>query len=382
MQHWDVIIVGGGMVGLASSYHLAKKGAKTLLLQAGDFGGGTSAANAGRAQVSEGYLDPVNIQAVREGVARMDNLAGELDSDFEWQRSGYLCLIKTQPLWDEWTRRSQILSHNGIPTEVIDVDTLTRLEPFLNTEGLIGAAYTREGLLNPFKFCWAYRQAASRQGATLLAHSPVTGLEVQDGRITAVETRTQRYAASVVAVMCGAWTPQVTRLAGVDVPIRHTHAEAMILEPLPPWLLRNTIGLADFYELIHGRQQAVAIGLGPHPNGGILVTEAVAQTDELHQRNSVWGITGIARELVKLYPTLGKARVLRAWGSPTPFTPDGNPLIGWAPGLENLFLAASFMQTISVVPVVSEWIADMILGKALSIDLGLFSPARFVPFRP
>jgi glycine/D-amino acid oxidase-like deaminating enzyme len=57
-------------------------------------------------------------------------------------------------------------------------------------------------------------------------------------------------------------------------------------------------------------------------------------------------------------------------------------LIGWAPGLENLFLAASFMQTISVVPVVSEWIADMILGKALSIDLGLFSPARFVPFRP
>ncbi len=57
-------------------------------------------------------------------------------------------------------------------------------------------------------------------------------------------------------------------------------------------------------------------------------------------------------------------------------------MIGWAPGLENLFLAASFMQTISVVPVVSEWIADMILGKALSIDLGLFSPARFVPFRP
>jgi glycine/D-amino acid oxidase-like deaminating enzyme len=96
-----------------------------------------------------------------------------------------------------------------------------------------------------------------------------------------VETRTQRYAAGVVAVMCGAWTPQVTRLAGVDVPIRHTHAEAMFLETLtPPWLLRNTIGLADFYELIHGRQQAVAIGLGPHPNGGILVTEAVAQTDE------------------------------------------------------------------------------------------------------
>ncbi len=153
---WDVIVIGGGMLGVSTTYHLSRMGAKTLLLQAGAIGSGTSAANAGRAQVNEGHLDPLNIRIIREGLMRLETLEDELGTTFEWHRNGYLCLIKTEQLWQQWEERAKVLTEGGIPTQVIDQKQLQELEPYLNLVGLLGAAYTLEGLLNPFRFCWAY----------------------------------------------------------------------------------------------------------------------------------------------------------------------------------------------------------------------------------
>jgi len=376
-ETWDVIVIGGGMLGLSTSYRLSQMGAKTLLLQAGPIGGGTSAANAGRAQVNEGHLDPLNIRIIREGLARLTTLEEELGVPFEWRRNGYLCLIKTEKLWNDWVERSKILSDGGIPTQVIDLKQLKELEPHLNLTGLLGAAFTLEGLLNPFRFCWAFANAARRCGAELLPYTPVSGFELDKERIVATRSGSYRYKAKLFAIMCGAWTPMVTQMAGVEVPIRHTHAEAFILEPTR-MVIHNTIGLADFYEIIHGKPKAVAIGIGPQSHDTLLVTESVTQTDELHTRNSAWGISGIASELLKIYPELGNIRVIRAWGAPTSFTPDEEPIIGWIPERENLYVASSLVETITAVPVISEWIAKMILGYEPPVSLELFSPERFL----
>ena len=76
-DRYDVVVIGGGMLGLSSAYHLARRGVRILLLQAGDLGGGSSAACSGRAQVAEGHLDPLNIRLIREGLARLEGLLGE-----------------------------------------------------------------------------------------------------------------------------------------------------------------------------------------------------------------------------------------------------------------------------------------------------------------
>ena len=94
------------MLGLATAYYLAGRGARTLLLQADDLGGGTSAACAGRAQVAEGHLDPLNLRLVREGLAQFDTLEAELGTSFEWRRTGFLALINSQHLWDAWQARA------------------------------------------------------------------------------------------------------------------------------------------------------------------------------------------------------------------------------------------------------------------------------------
>jgi glycine/D-amino acid oxidase-like deaminating enzyme len=107
------------------------------------------------------------------------------------------------------------------------------------------------------------------------------------------------------------------------------------------------------------------------------VTEAVEKTSKLHTNTNAWGLAGISVDLLKLYPGLVSTNIIRSWGIPTPFTPDEEPVIGWVPGCDNLFVAAGFIQTITSVPVVSPWMAQMILGNELPVDLSAFSPNRF-----
>ncbi len=375
-NRYDVIVVGAGMLGLSTAYHLAREGARTLVLQADELGGGTSAACSGRAQVAEGHLDPLNLRVIREGLARLGTLEAALGAAFEWRRAGFLALIDSQHLWDEWVARAAQLTSAGIPTEMLDQAALHDAEPYLNVEGFLGAARALEGQLNPFLFCAGYAQAARRHGARLQPRAPVTAMRVAGARVAGVEAGGEWFEADRVAVMCGAWTRPVVGMAGVEVPIHHTHAEAFITEPvkLP---LSHTIELANFYETIHGKERAVSVGFNRDAHGALLVTEAVTKTTELHRRSSAWGLAGMAGDLLRLYPALAGVRVVRGWAIPTAFTPDDEPLVGWVPGRDNLFVAAAFMETITAVPLVSEWMSGMILGEAPGVDLGAYAPGRF-----
>jgi sarcosine oxidase subunit beta len=191
-----------------------------------------------------------------------------------------------------------------------------------------------------------------------------------------VRTATEEFSAGVVAVMTGAWANHTTRLAGVEVPISSAHAESIITEPIPPMIFHN-VGLSDSYETIHGKAKAVTIGIHPEPNGTLNIAESVIRTDELHQRVSSWGIETMSAELIKLFPFFSKVRVMRSWGRPTSFTPDEEPLVGWLPQRDNLFIATSLMETITVVPILSQWMAQMLQGQQPPMPLDIYDPARF-----
>jgi sarcosine oxidase subunit beta len=205
----------------------------------------------------------------------------------------------------------------------------------------------------------------------------VVGFERQGSRIMAVRTKDETFACDNVAVMTGAWMAETVKMAGIDdLPVHFTHAEAMITERIPAMVFHN-VEISDFYDTIHGKKRAVAIGVHPELDGSVDISESVTQTHFRKKNVSAWGVTALSKTLIDLYPFMAKVRVVRSWGRPTSFTPDEEPLIGWLPQVDNLFVAGSLVETITAVPVISEWIAAMILGKNVPHSLEQFSPARF-----
>ena len=142
--------------------------------------------------------------------------------------------------------------------------------------------------------------------------------------------------------------------------------------------LNHTIELADFYETIHGKERAVSVGFSRDAHGALVVTEAVTKTTELHRRSSAWGLAGMAGDLLRLYPALRAC----AWCAPGP-CPQPSPRMmsrwwGGCRGATTCFVAAAFMETIPAVPLASEWMASMILGETLPVDLSPYAPDRFL----
>jgi glycine/D-amino acid oxidase-like deaminating enzyme len=159
-----------------------------------------------------------------------------------------------------------------------------------------------------------------------------------------------------------------------------THAEAFVTEPLPK-VINHHIGISGFYEAVHGSERTVTLGLGQHPNGSILVSNAIQTAHEIDRSSTAWGMPAIARALSRYFPVLNKAHVLRTWSMPSPFLPDFLPAIGWLPGVENLFVAAGFHLAIPTIPLLTESIANIVLQKDNIESFNLlkpFSPGRFV----
>jgi len=375
-ESFDVVVIGGGFAGVATAYHLARRGASVLLLEEQGLGSGTSGACAGRAQVSESH-GGVHLDLVLAGLKRLETLEEELDSSFEWRRLGNLMLIEREDHWQAWTAKVAQLVERGIPAAMLDRREVEDREPALDVTGFCGAAWCLEGHLNPFAYCQAYAAAARRQGAVLREQAPVVGLEREESRITAVHTPDQTFHAGAVMVAAGAWTNKLLHHAGTTLPVQHTHAEAMISERLPP-VLDHHVGLADFYETIHGEARAVSVGVAQQAAGTLLITEAVEMSKELHRRNSHWGAPGMARDLLDLVPPLAGVRILRTWAAPSPFLPDEQPAIGWMPSLDNLFVGTCFHLTITTIPVLSEMMSAMILHEEHFPQLAPFDPGRFV----
>jgi glycine/D-amino acid oxidase-like deaminating enzyme len=313
---------------------------------------------------------------VLAGMARLEKLGEELDCDFEWRRLGDLVLIEREEHWQQWGEQVAYLAARGVPAQMLDLQALREAEPLLRVDGFLGAAWCLEGHLNPFKFCHALARAARQNAAVLHPNMPVVAFERKGDRLTAVLTTKARFSAGIILVAAGAWTGEVLKLAGASLPVCFARAEAMISVPLPP-VLRHHIGLADFYEIIRNRTRAVCVGAAQQKNGTLLITEAVEKLPTIDRSNSIWGVPGMARDLLKYLPRLAHVCIVRAWAAPSPFLPDALPAIGWMPGLTNLFVATCFHLTITTIPVFSDLIAGMLLGERIEPSLEEFSPVRF-----
>ena len=364
----EVAIIGGGVIGCAIAYNLARLGLTDVAVYERSYlaSGSTGRCGAGvRAQ----WGTEMNCRLAQRSIAYFERLTTELDyPDIEFKQSGYLILAFNQDQLDQFGRNVALQNSLGIPSELISPAEARAIVPHLAAPELVGATFCRiDGHCDPFKVTDAYAQAARRLGVEINTFTEVTGIQRSGDQITTLETSRGPVAPRIVVNAAGPHSAEVAAMAGLALDVFSQRHQVLVTEPVAavqgPMVLSFSHGLYC-QQTPHG---SFIIGLGDpaEPKG----------QDTGHS----WQFLADAgRKIDYLMPRLAGLRVVRQWSGLYNVTPDSQPVLGPANEPANLWLAVGFSgHGFMLAPVVGRVIAQLISGHQPELEIDKLHLGRF-----
>jgi glycine oxidase len=363
----DVLIIGGGVMGCAAAFSLAKRGARPLVLERAVPGAEASSVAAGILGPSlEAEGDGPALPISRHALSLHAALAGELRErtgvDCGYRQTGALMLAKTEAELSALEAKRAFLARRGLPAELLDAETARALEPALSPELLGALSLPDEAQIEPPRLLRALAIAAEQAGATFRTGATVRRVLVREGRVAGVELGGEILSSERVIVAAGSWTSLLPGLdLGDDVifPVRGQIAHCETRAPL----LRRVVFGAGGYVV-------------PRPDGRALVG-ATAERVGFRREVTLGGLERVAGIARGIAPALADAPFVEARVSFRPATPDGLPLVGRTT-IEGLFVSSGhYRNGILLAPLSGELVADALEGRADGEATALFDPRRF-----
>lgn len=411
----DVLIIGGGSIGLNAAYFLLKSGRGVTLLDRAEIGKGSSSGNAGhivpshivplaapgviptairwmldpprspfglKISLSPAYLawlarfaaacTEANVQraipALKAlGLLSAANFAAMIASErFEcaYQASGLLFLYLTEKEFASGRHEAELLRQNGLPAEILDRAALRQREPAALDSVIGGVDFSGDASLDPAMFLALLKERIVKAGANLHEHAPVTRLVAENGKIIRVVTPDMEFEPAQVVLAAGAWSSQLGNLPGLNLPIQPARGYSLTM-PATRLMPRGALLLGE-------RKIAITpMGNKLRFTGRLEIGEMSTVPDPRWIRR----IAESAREYIQLDETL---EIEETWAGLRPTTPDGLPIIGFAPKQENLILASGHaMLGLSLGPGTGQVVAELANGVQSGFDLRAFRAERF-----
>ena len=361
----DVLVLGGGVIGLSTAYFLAREGVRVAVVDKGDFGQESSWAGAGilpggnpkRAKSALGRLRAHSIALFPDISAELRERTG---IDNGYLRCGGLELRRSADALERQRVENLVREERGegLHCEVLDADLLRALEPALSPE-LPGAVHFPEmaQVRNP-RHLKALIAGCAALGVQLRPGCPVYGVERAGERVTAVQTPEGPLTADRFLIAAGAWSDMLVQLVGWRTHVRPVRGQIVMLAAQPP-VLRRVLLAGDHY-------------LVPRPDGRVLVgsTEEDVGFDKRTTAEAVQGLLGLALRLV---PGLAAAPVERCWAGLRPGSPDGRPFLGPVPGCANLFVATGHFRSGIMLSLGTGLVmTELLLGREPTVPLEAF----------
>lgn len=360
----DVLVIGGGVIGLSVAYHAATIGASVVLLERGRLGSGASSANAGG--ISLATKKPgAALRLALAAVRRFRTLADELQYDIEYEEIPTLTLAENEAEWQFLQGLVAEQRAGGAAVELVDGARARALFPGL-PESVLGASYsTVDAQVNPFQLVRGFAVAAERQECTLLQGVGATAIDVEHGRVRGVATDAGTIKADWVVNAAGAYSPAVGEMVGVTHAVMPQRGQALVLEPCSG-LPRIRLGTAG--QLISKHSAGPAAGHATHysfsyslkPRYGVAVLGSTHEFVGYDRSTTLEATTWMAAAAARTMPMLGPLKVLRTWAGLRPYHAEG-PIIGRAGGPEGYIAATGHGgDGVSLSPVTGEHVAEMI----------------------
>ena len=364
----DVLIVGGGVIGCAIAHYLTKGGARVTIVERRRIAQEASWASAGANLAAEADVARDRARAAGSAELRAFRIADELQETtglgVEHCRSGRLSVARDE---DEIADLEESISWQrnlGFVVEWLDGDAVRREEPALGPAILGGVWCAAVSSVRAHRLTAALAQSARLRGATILENRPVEGFLTEGGRVTGVRTAQGDLHADVVVVATGAWTAGLGALLDLPLPTRPVRGQMLALADADP-PLRHAIAGAGGY-------------LIPRADGLVAVAATVEEAG-FDARVTPDGLAWLAGLINNLAPDYASARVVETWAGLRPGTADGLPIMGRAPGFDNLWVAAGHQREgVIWAPLTGELLASAILSGEVDAALAPYDPARFV----
>ena len=363
----DVVVVGGGIVGCACAYELAKAGAHVDVLEYGKTGMQATNAAAGMlAPLIEssgpGPMLEFGLRALREYPGVVEDLR-PTGVDVEFRPHGILKVAVDEDAVQELRRRFAWQRELGFPIDWLDGESCRELEPRVSAHIAAGVFSGSEGGVNNQMLSLAIERAATTHGATLHTQTPVTGFVTSGRRITAVRSGRAVFTCDYVVLAAGARSGRIAAKLGAHVLVHPVRGQMVALGGMSA-PIRHIVWGPDGY-------------LVPRANG-LVFAGATVENVGFRRRTTKAGLSRMRAMARALVPQLGSATLQFAWAGLRPGTPDALPIIGPVPGWENMAAATGhFRNGILLGPLTGRVVAAGVARGDWSGVPGAFSPGRF-----
>lgn len=326
---FDVIVIGAGSIGAPTALYLAEAGFRTLIIDKfASVGQGSNKAAIGGIRAT--HSDPAKISLCLESIEVFSNWHERYGDHIGWMQGGYSFVAYREQ--EERSMKSLLTTQReyGLEIDWLDKDDLLEVIPSLNHNGLLGGTYSpKDGSASPMMSAVAFHSQSVQAGAEFHFLETVTGIEVRGNRVRSVKTDKGVYHTDHVINAGGPWARELAQMVKLDVPVTPDSHEGGVTEPVAQFLkplvvdIRPTDDSANYYFYQHDTGQLVFC-ITPRP--------AIWGTD----RNETSGfLPQVSRRMVDVMPRLKNLKVRRTWRGLYPMTPDGFPIIGKVPQLEN-----------------------------------------------
>ncbi|WP_428540171.1 GcvT family protein [Profundibacter sp.] len=337
-----VVIIGGGIVGCSTAYHLAKLGVEVVLLERQKLTSGTTFHAAGL--VGQLRSNANITQLLGYSVDLYNTIEDETGLGTGWKMNGGLRLACNQERWTEVKRQATTARSFGLQMDLLTPKEAQDLWPLMNVDDVVGAAFMpTDGQANPSDITQALAKGARMNGAQIYEDCKVADLEIDKGRIRAVITDQGRVECESVVLCAGQWSRTFAARFGVNIPLVSMEHQYMVTEPIKG-MPKNLPTLRDPDRLTYYKEEVGGLVMGGYePNPIPWAVDGIPKGFHYTLLDSNFDHFEPLMELaLGRVPALETAGVRTLTNGPESFTPDGNFIIGEAPELRNFFVGAGF----------------------------------------
>ena len=368
---YDVVIIGGGVHGLATAYYLGRRGVTNVaVLERSYIGAGASGRNT--AIIRSNYRTPEGVVFYDESVKLYEGLSAELGYNVLFSQQGHLTLAHTDSAINGLRVRAEVNQLCGVESRLIWREEIAKLVPALDCSSrprypvLAALHHAPGGIVRHDAVVWGYARGASRAGVDIHPFTEVTGIDTAAGAVTGVKTTRGDIKTGVVLNATAGFCSTVAKMVDLTLPVTTHPLQAFVTEPLEAFLDKVIVS------------SNLHVYVSQTDRGECVIDSEIDPYTSYSHRSTLPFLESTAHHTLELFPCLAQVRVLRQWAGICDMTPDYSPIMGEVPGLKGFYLDVGWgTYGFKAGPVSGRRMAELIATGHTPELIKPFSIARF-----